>query len=85
MKNKKVRWCTISACLLCFIVGGIFGYFLAGYTVNSAHSANYELSCPDGSAPDDNGCCAGEVYTDMADLGFNCCPDDGGNCYPPIK
>lgn len=29
--------------------------------------------------------CLGEVYTDMADLGFNCCPDDGGDCFPPIR
>ena len=32
-----------------------------------------------------HGCCPGEVYTDMADLGFNCCPDDGGDCFPPIR
>lgn len=35
-------------------------------------------------AVDENGCCAGEIYTDMGDLGFNCCPADG-DCFPPIK
>ena len=34
--------------------------------------------------PDDNGCCPGEIYTDMGDLGFNCCPESGGDCFPPI-
>ena len=40
--------------------------------------------CPDGTAPDVNGCCGGEIYTDMGDLGFNCCPQSGGDCYPPL-
>jgi prepilin-type N-terminal cleavage/methylation domain-containing protein len=42
------------------------------------------ISCEDGSAPDENGCCAGETYTDMGEAGFNCCPDAGGDCFPPI-
>ena len=42
------------------------------------------LTCEDGSLPDANGCCAGEVYTDMGDQGFNCCPSSGGDCFPPI-
>ena len=42
------------------------------------------LKCLDGSNPDANGCCAGEIYTDMGDQGFNCCPETGGDCFPPI-
>lgn len=42
------------------------------------------LTCEDGSLPDANGCCAGEVYTDMGEQGFNCCPSSGGDCFPPI-
>lgn len=34
--------------------------------------------------PDENGCCPGEKYTDMGELGFNCCPETGGDCFPPI-
>ncbi|MBR2393336.1 MAG: hypothetical protein IKB05_02500 [Alphaproteobacteria bacterium] len=34
--------------------------------------------------PDENGCCPDEIYTDMGDLGFNCCPKSGGDCFPPI-
>ena len=41
-------------------------------------------ACPDGSAPDVNGCCPGEIYTDMGDMGFNCCPQSGGDCFPPL-
>lgn len=43
------------------------------------------LTCPDGTIPDEYGCCAGEIYTDMGDQGFNCCPETGGDCFPPIK
>ena len=42
------------------------------------------LTCEDGNAPDANGCCVGETYTDMGDAGWNCCPDIGGDCFPPI-
>lgn len=42
------------------------------------------ITCEDGNAPDANGCCAGEIYTDMGDQGFNCCPEAGGDCFPPI-
>ena len=34
--------------------------------------------------PDENGCCPGEKYTDMGDLGFNCCLSDGKTCFPPM-
>ncbi len=50
------------------------------------------LTCDDGSNPDANGCCTGETYTDMgADYidesgnHFACCPDSGGDCFPPIE
>ncbi|MBP9999877.1 MAG: hypothetical protein KBT14_04290 [Proteobacteria bacterium] len=35
--------------------------------------------------PDSNGCCPGETYTDLGDLGFNCCESDGVTCFPPMK
>ena len=46
--------------------------------------ADEGLTCEDGSAPDSNGCCAGETFTDMGEAGWNCCPDSGGDCFPPI-
>ena len=42
-----------------------------------------ELTCEGGAAFDENGCCPGETYTDMGEAGFNCCPDAGGDCFPP--
>ncbi len=43
------------------------------------------ITCEDGANPDANGCCTGEIYTDMGDQGFNCCPETGGDCFPPIQ
>ena len=37
-----------------------------------------------GGSPDANGCCPGETLTDMGDQGMNCCPDAGGDCFPPV-
>ncbi len=42
------------------------------------------IMCEGNVAPDANGCCPGETYTDMGEQGFNCCPDAGGDCFPPI-
>lgn len=61
-------------------------------TVQNPYSAPTEvaeevapvLTCEDGNPPDANGCCAGEIYTDMGEQGFNCCPTGGGDCFPPI-
>ncbi|MCL2737323.1 MAG: hypothetical protein FWE17_00475, partial [Alphaproteobacteria bacterium] len=43
------------------------------------------LLCEDGTHPDSNGCCTGEILTDMGDLGMNCCPVTGGDCFPPLQ
>lgn len=40
--------------------------------------------CTDGSKPNKYGCCEGETFKDIGNLVFACCPDDGGECYPPI-
>ena len=42
------------------------------------------LTCEDGSTPDADGCCTGETFTDMGEDGWNCCPDSGGDCFPPL-
>ena len=42
------------------------------------------ITCEGGALPDEYGCCPGETYTDMGEQGFNCCPDGGGDCFPPI-
>jgi len=38
----------------------------------------------DGQAPDANGCCPGETLEDLGELGLNCCPAGGGDCFPPL-
>jgi hypothetical protein len=58
-----------------------------GYVVNPYEqqpAADAGLTCEDGTPPDANGCCTGEIYTDMGDQGFNCCPSTGGDCFPPL-
>ena len=42
--------------------------------------------CADGSAPNRFGCCGDEVFKDLGDTVFACCPKDGnGDCFPPLK
>ena len=44
--------------------------------------------CADGSAPNKFGCCGDEVFKDLGDTVFACCPRGGGadaECFPPIK
>lgn len=50
----------------------------------AAEAATDVLLCLDNTEPDANGCCTGEIYTDMGDQGFNCCPEAGGDCFPPM-
>ena len=40
--------------------------------------------CEGGAAPDRFGCCPGETYTQIDNGGFVCCPDAGGDCFPPL-
>lgn len=68
--------------ILAFVLGGVSGAILhANKNVFLAPKA----LCSGEVEPDKNGCCPGEVYTNMADLGYNCCPEGGGDCYPPLK
>lgn len=39
--------------------------------------------CDGDIAPDANGCCPGETYS-VVDGQNVCCPDDGGDCFPPV-
>ncbi|MEE1111488.1 MAG: hypothetical protein UIH99_04710, partial [Alphaproteobacteria bacterium] len=61
------------------------GYVVNPYQSNSENEAAAGgLTCEDGTPPDSNGCCTGEIYTDMGEQGFNCCPSAGGDCFPPL-
>lgn len=41
--------------------------------------------CADGMAPNKYGCCKDEVFKDLGNTVFACCPKAGGDCFPPIK
>jgi len=71
------------ACILTAIVTA----FTTAYIIKQHYEYTEETQylCKDNASPDLNGCCPGETYTDMGDQGFNCCPIDGGDCFPPIE
>lgn len=53
-------------------------------------SAEYDANlaaglCGDGTKPNRYGCCTDEVFKDMGNAVFACCPKTGGDCFPPIK
>lgn len=41
--------------------------------------------CVDGSKPNKFGCCGDEIFKDMGNMVFACCPKEGGDCFPPIQ
>ena len=41
--------------------------------------------CADGTKPNKFGCCTDEVFKDMGNTVFACCPKSGGDCFPPIQ
>lgn len=53
-------------------------------TVEEETTTEAVITCEGGALPDEYGCCPGEIYTDMGEQGFNCCPETGGDCFPPI-
>ncbi len=41
-------------------------------------------TCEDGTAPDINGCCTGEVYTNTG-TAYACCSQETGECFQPMQ
>jgi hypothetical protein len=80
MKKNVKNWLVL---VFVFIVGFCFGIF--AYANRDALVFWDNPLCLDGGEPDKHGCCEGEVYTNMGDLGFNCCPESGGDCFPPMR
>lgn len=71
--------------ILCFVIGFIVGV-CGAFALKHINMGGCHFHCTDGTCADDNGCCPGEVYTDMGDgMGWNCCPTSGGDCFPPMK
>ena len=79
--KKNISSCV--AIVIAFLRGFLLGMW--AHASRNVLSPQSDLTCMDGSVPDKNGCCVGEVYTNMGDLGYNCCPESGGDCFPPIK
>ena len=79
-KPQKKSWVAL---VISFLLGAVIGILI--YANLDSFSFGVSLTCPDGTPTDKHGCCAGEVYTNMGDLGSNCCPESGGDCFPPIK
>ena len=80
--KRSLTWLWI---LLAFVFGGMVG-FATHYTISNWNRFFSEsMKCEDGTRPDKNGCCKGEIYTDAGGGWMVCCPDGGDNCFPPIK
>ena len=62
----KIDLYTWQKYLIVFILGMLVGWGITAYSNMPKTSGN--AMCPDGSKADKNGCCAGEIYTDMGDL-----------------
>lgn len=41
--------------------------------------------CADGTKPNKFGCCTDEIFKDLGNEVYACCPKTGGDCYPPLK
>ncbi len=41
--------------------------------------------CADGAKPNKFGCCVDEIFKDLGNAVFACCPKSGGDCFPPIE
>lgn len=74
----------IIACFVTAVVTASVTAYIAHRYYTNFFDIETEIACKDNASPDINGCCPGEEYKDMGDQGFNCCPLDGGDCFPPI-
>jgi hypothetical protein len=41
--------------------------------------------CANGEKPNKYGCCENEIFKDMGNAEFACCPIMGGDCFPPLN
>ncbi len=55
------------------------------YTPEQVAQFIKEGLCADGTEPNKFGCCTDELFKDLGDSVFACCPKDGGDCFPPMK
>ncbi len=81
----KREYKILITCFVITIITSILTSFLTTKFYLAKTDGEYIEMCKNNQKPDEHGCCPGETYTDMKDEGFNCCPNDGGDCFPPIN
>ena len=79
----KTKYKIIIACVITCVITAFATVYVMEHDLFGLYDAP-EYMCKDNAKPDEYGCCPGETYTDMGDQGFNCCPDDYADCFPPI-
>ena len=85
MKKESNHIQIIIICfVIAFVTSALTSWFTAQTYIRGNHDSYIEM-CKNNGQPDEHGCCPGETYTDNGADGFNCCPNDGGDCFPPIK
>ena len=85
MKKENKGYKTFIACFVIAIITSFATAFLTTKFLASQSQGEYIEMCKNNVKPDEHGCCPGETYTDMGEEGYNCCPNSGGDCFPPIK
>ena len=80
-KYKVIFACIITCIATVFATVYVMNHGIGGFLYDSE-----QIVCKGNAEPDDFGCCPGETYTAIDDdQGFACCPDSGGDCFPPIS
>lgn len=80
----KTKYQIILACLLTCIATAFATVYIMNHNITDFWHISEKFMCKNNATPDEHGCCPGETYTNMDDMGWNCCPDSGGDCFPPI-
>lgn len=86
MVKKKKSYKVLIICVVTAVITALVTWYATRRYYIDLYESDYEttMACKDNASPDINGCCPGEELKDMGDQGFNCCPLDGGDCFPPI-
>lgn len=80
----KTGYKILFACIITCIATAFTTVYIMEHDVAHILYSSEKVMCKDRAEPDESGCCPGETYTDMGDQGWNCCPNIGGDCFPPI-
>jgi hypothetical protein len=79
----KTKYKILIACIITCILTAFATVYITNHDIFGLYTTE-KIMCKNNAEPDEHGCCPGETYTDMLEQGWNCCPDSGGDCFPPI-